>query len=247
MATAWFRFHGELHAFLPRAHRGESFSHACARAATLKNAVEALGVPHTEAARLLVNGMPATLDRIVREGDEVEVFPWSETGAAQPDIERRFVADAHMGGLARFLRMLGFDTIHENALPDAEIRRLAWEERRIVLTRDRELLKCREIHFGCYVHERKPEAQLREVAARFDLAASARPFTLCLRCNLPLEPAGDAQVRAYALPAVVERYRVFLRCSGCARVFWEGTHFARMRAVLLDKVGLPAASQQKQI
>lgn len=247
MATAWFRFHGELHAFLPRARRGESFPHACARAATLKNAVEALGVPHTEAARLLVNGLPATLDRIVREGDEVEVFPWSEKDVAQPDIERRFVADAHLGGLARFLRMLGFDTIHENALPDAEIRRLAWEERRIVLTRDRELLKCREIHFGCYVHERKPEAQLREMAARYGLAAHAHPFTLCLACNVELEPASEAQVRAYAPPEVLEHYRVFHRCAGCERIYWEGSHFARMRAVLLDKFGVPAAPQQKQI
>lgn len=228
--------------FLPLERRDAAFAYTCARAATLKNAIEALGVPHTEAARLLVNGEPATLDRIVREGDAIEVFPWAVQGATL-----RFVADAHLGGLARFLRMLGYDTVHENAMPDALIRRLAYEEKRIVLTRDRELLKCGEIAFGCYVHELKAEAQLREVAARFDLAAYARPFTLCLRCNLPLAPADAAQVRAYALPAVVERYRVFLRCAGCARVFWEGTHFARMRAVLLDQVGIPAASQQKQI
>lgn len=229
MATAWFRFHGELHAFLPRARRGESFSHACARAATLKNAVEALGVPHTEAARLLVNGLPATLDRIVREGDEVEVYPWERQPVLAPP---RFIADAHLGGLGRFLRMLGFDTIHENALPDAEIRRLAWEERRIVLTRDRELLKCREIHFGCYVHERKPEAQLREVAARFDLVVYALPFTLCLCCNLPLQPASEREARAYAPEAKLENYRVFRSCAGCGRIYWEGTHFARMRAAL---------------
>lgn len=241
-STAFFRFHGNLAAFLPLGRRGAAFAHTCARAATLKNAIEALGVPHTETARLLVNGEPATLDRIVREGDAVEVFPWTVQAATL-----RFVADAHLGGLARFLRMLGYDTVHENALPDAQIRRLAHEERRIVLTRDRELLKCREIAFGCYVHELKAETQLREVAVRFDLAAGARPFTLCLRCNLPLEPADDAQVRAYALPAVVERYSVFLRCAGCARVFWEGSHFARMRAVLLDKVGVPAGSRQNQI
>jgi len=242
MATAWFRFHGELHGFLPRARRGESFSHVCARAATLKNAVEALGVPHTEAARLLVNGLPATLDRIVREGDQVEVYPWERQPVQAPP---RFIADAHLGGLGRFLRMLGYDTIHQNALPDAEIRRLAWEERRVVLTRDRELLKCREIHLGCYVHERKPEAQLREVAARFDLGAHARPFTLCLACNVELAPASEAQVRAYAPPEVLEHHRVFHRCAGCERIYWEGSHFARMKAVLLDEVGVRVASQQK--
>lgn len=231
-STAQFRFHGDLAAFLPRERRGEAFEYACARAATLKNAIEALGVPHTEAARILVNGEPATLSRIVRDGDRVEVYPWAVAGGAQPAGERRFIADAHLGGLARFLRMLGFDTVHENALADAEIRRLAWEERRVVLTRDRQLLKCREIFFGCYVRERKPEAQLREVAQRFDLAAHARPFTLCLRCNVLLEPASEEQVRAYALPEVIERYRVFHRCAGCERVYWEGSHFGRMREAL---------------
>jgi hypothetical protein len=229
MGTAKFRFHGSLSEFLPREKRNVEFPHPYARAATLKNAIEALGVPHTEAARLLVNGEPATLDRIVREGDAVEIFPWE----TQPLADRpAFLADAHLGGLARFLRMLGYDTAHENGLADERIRTLAVAERRIVLTRDRELLKCREIFRGCYVHERKAEAQLREVAARFDLAAHARPFTLCLRCNLPLEAAGEEEVRAYARPEVLERHTVFLRCAGCERIYWEGSHFARMRAAL---------------
>lgn len=228
-STALFSFHGNLASFLLRERRGTAFAHTCARAATLKNAVEALGVPHTEAAQILVNGIPATLDRIVREGDVVEIHPWERQPVPVPP---RFLADAHLGGLGRFLRMLGYDTVHENALPDAQIRRLAHEERRIVLTRDRELLKCREIAFGCYVHERKPEAQLREVVARFDLAAHARPFTLCLCCNLPLQPASESEARTYAPEANLEPYRVFRRCAGCARIYWEGSHFARMRAVL---------------
>lgn len=239
MATARFTFHGELAEFLPRERRRSSFDYACARAATLKNAIEALGVPHTEAAQFLVNGTPATLNRIVRDGDIIEVHAWNRQAVAVP---LKFIADAHLGGLARFLRMLGYDTLHENALADAEIRRLAHEERRVVLTRDRELLKCREIFFGCYVHALKPEAQLREVAARFDLAAHARPFTLCLCCNLPLGEATEEQVRAYAPEAVREHYRAFYRCPGCERIYWEGSHFARMRAVLQDKLGVSPIS-----
>lgn len=233
MATARFTFHGELAEFLPRERRRLSFEYACARAATLKNAIEALGIPHTEAAQFLVNGTPATLNRIVRDGDIIEVHAWNRQSVAGP---LRFIADAHLGGLARFLRMLGFDTLHENAIPDADIRRLAHAEQRIVLTRDRELLKCREILFGCYMHALKPEAQLREVAARFDLAAHARPFTLCLCCNLPLDEATEEQVRAYAPEAVLEQYRVFYCCAGCGRIYWEGSHYARMRAVLADNM-----------
>ena len=236
-STAHFRFHGPLGAFLPREQRDREFAYPCARAATLKNAVEALGAPHTEVGRLQVNGSPATLDRIVREGDRIEVFPWPGAAELLPGVERRFVADAHLGGLARFMRMLGFDTLHRNALLDAEIRRLAHDEWRIVLTRDRELLKCREIAFGCYVHERKAEAQLQEVALRFDLAAYARPFTLCLRCNAALEPASAREAQAYAPEANLEHYTVFRRCAGCGRIYWPGTHYERMRATLGRMLG----------
>jgi uncharacterized protein with PIN domain/sulfur carrier protein ThiS len=232
MATAQFRFRGELEDFLPRGRRGRSFAHPCARAATLKNAIEALGVPHTEVALILVNGERATLSRIVREGDAVEVYPWP----AQPEPPvpgvPEFVADAHLGGLARFLRMLGFDTVHEPRIGDARIRELAWRERRIVLTRDRELLKCREIARGCYVHARRTEAQLREVVERYGLAARARPFTLCLVCNVTLEVAEKAQVLERLPPAVAASRERFMHCLRCDRVYWEGSHYARMQAAL---------------
>jgi len=234
---ARFSFEPPLRPFLDRLHRTESFEYGCARAATLKNAIEALGVPHTEVGAVRVNGEPATLQRIVREGDCVEVeaaksgsdpdFP--ESGS-EPDL--RFVADAHLGGLARFLRMLGFDTLHRNAFDDEEIRRLADTEGRVVLTRDRELLKCREIARGAYVRSFKPEAQLREVAARYGLAALARPFTLCLRCNLPLKAVDRAAVAARVPPAVYALHERFVRCPGCDGVFWPGSHYQRMLSAL---------------
>jgi len=229
MATARFRFHGELADFLPRERRNAVFDYACARAATLKNAIEALGVPHTETARVLVNGHAATLDRIVRDGDTVEVHPGTLPPLSDP---ARFLADAHLGGLARFLRMLGYDTLHHNAFTDDEIRRLAREERRVVLTRDRELLKCREILRGCYVHALKPEAQLREVAARYALAGQARPFTLCMICNIALEPVQKSTIAGELPSEVAARYDWFRRCAGCARIYWPGSHYERMRSAL---------------
>ncbi|MDH4096067.1 MAG: Mut7-C ubiquitin/RNAse domain-containing protein [Betaproteobacteria bacterium] len=233
MADASFRFHGVLHDFLPRQHRGVAFTHACARAASLKNAIEALGVPHTEVGRLTVNGARATLQRIVREGDAVEVFAKGEELGSDPI----FLADAHLGGLARFLRMLGFDTLHDHAFADRDIRRLAHEERRIVLSRDRELLKCREIARGCYVHALKAEAQLREVAERYGLAARARPFTRCLRCNFELRPVAKAEIEDALPPKVRETQERFVRCEGCGRIYWPGSHYARMRAALGDLLG----------
>jgi uncharacterized protein len=230
--TAEFRFFGELADFLPRDKRNASFRYTYARAATLKNAIEALGVPHTEVGRVSVNGAPATLQRIVREGDHVEVSPWQPQHSIIPESERRFLADAHLGGPARFLRMLGYDTSHDNAIADEEIRRRAREERRIVLTRDRDLLKCADIARGAYVHALKPEQQLREIAGRYGLAAGARPFTLCLHCNLPLDPADKASVAARLPENVGALHTSFRHCRGCDRVYWHGTHYERMLETL---------------
>lgn len=229
MSTATFKFHDDLGVFLPAALRGHAFDYTCARAATLKNAIEALGVPHTEVGAVTVNGEPATLQRIVRENDVIEIYP--------PRIEKMgsvpiFLADAHLGGLARFLRMLGFDTLHRNAFEDAEIRRLAEEDGRIVLTRDRELLKCREIRRGCYVRALKPEKQLQEVAARYGLAALARPFTLCLHCNLELKAIDKGAVAHRVPEKVLLLHETFSYCGGCDRVYWPGSHYERMRLAL---------------
>lgn len=238
MASARFRFHGDLARFLRADCRQEPLDYACARAATLKNAIEALGVPHTEVGRIGVNGEPATLQRIVRDGDVVEVF---EIGidpiSGEMGSDPIFLADAHLGGLARFLRMLGFDTLHENAFADDEIRRIAADEQRIVLSRDRELLKCREIARGCFVRALKPEAQLREVAARYNLAVSARPFTLCLNCNVPLEPVEKSAV-AHRVPETVLRLQhAYTRCPACGGVFWPGSHYQRMLEALKPVIG----------
>jgi len=238
MATATFRFHGELAEFLPHERRGSAFAHACARAATLKNAIESLGVPHTEAGRLTVNGEPATLARIVREADAIEVFPQHATDVAI-DEAPSFIADAHLGGLARLLRMLGFDTLFENAYTDRQILQLIARERRILLTRDRELLKCRDVFRGCFVRALKAESQLNEVVARYALARHARPFTLCLHCNVRLEAADPGAVAARVPEPIAARYTRFARCPGCSRIYWEGSHWARMRAMLGPVLAAP--------
>jgi uncharacterized protein with PIN domain len=237
MANARFCIHPDLAPFLAPERRACSFEYACARAATIKNALEALGIPHTEVGRLAVNGAAATLDRIVRDADEIAVHGWSGAGATQSAAQLRFVADAHLGALARFLRMLGFDTEHDNALSDDTIRRLAAASQRIVLTRDRELLKCRDVATGAYVRALRPDAQLQEVCARFGLISRARPFTLCLCCNVALAPVSKASVLE-RLPAQVARsHEKYYRCARCQRVYWPGSHYLRMRAALERTLG----------
>ena len=242
MVMATFRFYEELNDFLAPNRRRHAFDCSCARAATVKHMIEALGVPHTEVELVMVNGESVGFERMLGDGDRVAVYPKFETFDVsslvrvreQPLRVSRFVADAHLGGLARLLRMAGFDTLYDNNFGDSEIEIIAAQDARIVLTRDRDLLKRRSITHGCYVRMLKPAQQLREIFDRLDLARSARPFTLCLHCNAPLRVIDQELVRERIPPRVVASYEHFSACDMCQRVFWEGTHWQRMRAMLAD-------------
>jgi uncharacterized protein len=242
MVTATFRFYEELNDFLARPLRRQSFSCRCARAATAKHMIEALGVPHTEVELILVNGESVGFEHPLADGDRVAVYPKFEAFDIRPLLRVRaaplrepcFVADAHLGGLAQLLRLAGFDTLYDNNYPDDEVEALAAAEHRIVLTRDRELLKRRTITHGCYVRALKPQLQLREIFERLDLAASARPFRLCLSCNSPLHALARDEARERVPTGVFERQTRFVTCDVCRRVFWEGSHWQRMRALMDD-------------
>jgi uncharacterized protein len=235
-----FRFYEELNDFLAPERRRREFTVPCARAATTKHMIEALGVPHTEVELILLNGASVGFGALLREGDRVAVYPKFEAFditsllrvRQQPLRDTRFVADVHLGSLARLLRMMGFDTLHDNGFADNEIARIALAQSRIVLTRDRDLLKRRSITHGCYVRALRPQQQLREVFERLDLARSARPFTLCPGCNAALHAVAKAQVEQQLPAGVRELYDRFGMCGVCGRLFWEGEHWRRVRALV---------------
>ncbi|MDB5936655.1 MAG: Twitching motility protein PilT [Massilia sp.] len=243
MVTAIFRFYGELGDFLAPARRQQAFASPCAQAATAKHMIEALGVPHTEVELVLVNGEPSRFDHLLADGDRVAVYPRFATLdlGALPQLRqpapRRFVADAHLGGLARLLRMAGFDTLYDNDFGDDEIARIASDDGRLVLTRDRELLKRRNIEHGRYVHALRPAAQLVEVVDRLGLAPGATPFTLCLHCNAALRGVDKTAVLEQLPPMVRELHEEFRTCDVCHRVYWKGSHWRRMRALLETSLG----------
>ncbi len=237
---ARFRCYAELNDFLPAARRQREFEASFVADASLKHIIEALGVPHTEVDLILRNGNAATFEERLAEGDRVSIYPVFEAldiGPLQrlraaPLRESRFIADAHLGGLARLLRMAGFDTLYRNDYADDEVLALALTEQRILLTRDRELLKRRELQRACYVHALKPIAQLEEVLARLDLGAAMAPLSRCLACNLPLTPIAREAV-AHRLPeGVRERHQHFAGCRHCGSVLWEGSHFRRMQMLM---------------
>jgi uncharacterized protein with PIN domain len=241
MAVALFRFYEELNDFLAPARRRRDFALDCAENASVKHAIESVGVPHTEVDLILADGVSVGFGHRVSEGERISVYPVFEAfdvGPVQrlrpaPLRDPRFIADAQLGGLARRLRMLGFDTCYDNGAADRDIRAQAAGEHRIVLTRDRQLLICRDVTHGCYVHALKPDEQLREVVDRLHLSARARPFTRCLCCNAALQEVEKAEVLDRLPPAVARRHTRFRRCPSCERVYWPGDHHRRMSEALV--------------
>lgn len=145
----------------------------------------------------------------------------------------RFFADAMLGRLARWLRVLGFDTAYDATLPDPALVRLANAEDRLLLTRDRHLL--RELRPARVLEIRRdpPLEQLREVIAALALEPPGELFTRCLVCNTPLSPplAGDEAARLLP-PSARDLPGPTRRCPNCGRIYWPGSHVRRMRDAL---------------
>lgn len=240
MTIATFRFYEELNDFLPPTRRKREFDYGCARRATVKQAIEALGVPHTEVEVVLVNGESVGFSRLVREGDRVAVYPQFEAldvselvrVRTKPLRRIRFIADAHLGLLAKYLRILGFDTEYARDLGDAQIAEIAENSRRVVLTRDRDLLMHRRITHGVYIRPAQPQRQLEQVVDRLDLLGAIQPFTRCLECNAGLEPADEHTVAARVPEGPRALYARFVLCRSCDKVYWQGSHYRHMQRLV---------------
>jgi len=226
---AQFRFHAELNDLLPRSRREASISLAFNPGQSLKHLVESLGVPHTEIQNARVNGVPVELSYRVQDGDRVEVFP---AGPIRLDGERRFILDNHLGRLAAYLRMLGFDCLYRNDYQDDELAAASSVQGRILLTRDKHLLMRTQVQFGYWVRSKVPRRQLEEVVRRFDLAPAVRPFQRCVRCNGLLQPVSKAEILHRLEPLTRQYYDEFRRCPDCGQIYWKGSHFARMQRLV---------------
>src|SRR5258708_11815161 len=239
-ATATLRFYEELNDFLPADRRKTDVAIEVDRARSVKDAIESAGVPHTEVDLIVVDGNSVDFAHLLRGGERVAVYPMFEALDISPLVrlrpralrEPRFVADGHLGKLARHLRMAGFDTLWSNSWDDDAIVARSLAERRTILTRDKGMLRRREVERGYFVRAVESEAQLAEVVRGLQLESLIAPFTRCRECNVMLEDVPKEEVAARLPEKVRGFYDRFKRCPGCERIYWEGTHFARMQGVL---------------
>ena len=238
--TATFRFYEELNFFLSREWRKRDFEYEFKGTPAIKDTIEAIGVPHTEVEVILVNGEPVDFSYQLQEGDRVSVYPMFESIDVSPLVSLRekplrdpkFICDVHLGKLATILRLLGFDTRYQNDFQDQEIIDLALKEHRIILTCDRGILKNSAVTHGHCVQSRQAMQQAEDVVRRFDLADMAEPFSRCTVCNSNIKPVEKSEIVNELPPKVAATYTEFSRCVGCGRIYWQGSHYDKIRAKL---------------
>lgn len=230
------RAYAELNDFLGPQSRGVPVRRPFRAHQTVKDLVEAMGIPHTEVDLILVNGEPEGFAHRPRSGDRIAIYPVFEAfdiGSATrlrpaPLRHPRFVVDVNLGALARLLRLLGFDVWWRNDADDSTLADISLDHRRVLLTRDRALLKRRAVTHGLFVRSDHAEEQAIEVVRRLDLGARLAPLSRCLRCNGMLVPVRKEDVLDQLEPLTRRYYDEFSRCADCRRIYWRGSHYPRL-------------------
>jgi uncharacterized protein len=231
MRTAVFTFQGDLAFFLPQ-HAAE-ISLAFEDHQSIKHLLESCGVPHVEVGEVLLDGQPIDLGQPAPDGARLHVLP-PRPGCP---VEPRFLLDNHLGQLATFLRMLGFDCLYRNDYQDEEMAALLAQDARILLSRDRRLLMRKVVRYGYCPRSLEPREQLVEVVRRFDLVDRIRPFQRCLRCNTPLVPVEKAAVLDRLEPLTKRYFDEFHLCPHCDQVYWQGSHYEHMQSLIASLQG----------
>ncbi|MBZ5541837.1 MAG: Mut7-C ubiquitin/RNAse domain-containing protein [Acidobacteriia bacterium] len=251
MKQAYVRFYAELNDFLPPVRRRRATAYSFVVSGSVKDMIEALGVPHTEVDVILVNGESVDFSCRVQDGDRISVYPAFESIDVAPVIrlkrqplgEKCFVLDTHLGRLAAYLRMLGFDTVYRNDCQDEELAQIASREGRILLTRDQGLLKRNLVTRGYCVRATLPREQVAEIVERFALARLIVPFQRCVHCNALLQPVRKELVLHRLLPETRQHFEEFYICPACERIYWKGSHYRRMSHLIET---IRARSQRQQ-
>ncbi|MGE5353635.1 MAG: Mut7-C RNAse domain-containing protein [Acidobacteriota bacterium] len=240
MHRAFFRFYEELNDFLPEERRKVRFTHFYTDRTSVKDMIESLGVPHSEIDLILVNGQSVDFSYIVHDDDDISVYPVFESFDVRdlthlrqkPLREPKFVLDVHLGKLARYMRMLGLDTLYDNNYTKDDLVNISIEKRRTILTRDRNILKRNDVTHGYWVRSEDAIKQAREVIERFHLERELKEFSRCMECNGMLESVNKEEVIDEIPPKVEQSQTEFYRCPNCRKVYWKGSHYEKMKKLI---------------
>lgn len=236
-----FRFYGSLNDFLHPLKRQQMFIHWLKGNPSIKDTIEALGVPHPEVELILRNGEPVDFSYGVKAGDFFSIYPHFSSlklnfgKLRNPLLENRFVLDVHLGKLANQMRLLGFDTLYQNNYLDEELAQISHQEQRFLLTRDLALLKRSIVIYGYWIRSKNPESQLKEVLNRFHLFSEISPFKRCLRCNGLITSVDKNSIQEQLKPLTKEHYQEFYQCSECSQIYWRGSHYPKLQN-LIEKI-----------
>jgi uncharacterized protein with PIN domain len=229
------RFYGDLSVFLGSKAGDAVIERRLAEKTSIKDVIESCGVPHPEVDLILVDEQTVGFDHTLANDAKVEVCPVENRGTDRADkpLQRigivRFIADGHLGGLTRNLRLLGFDVAYCQTADDRQLLDVMVRENRALLTRDRRLLMHAIVQHGYWPRSQNADEQTIEVVRRFDLSELIAPFTRCLRCNAPLEAAAKADIIDKLEPLTKIHYHQFRRCPGCKQIYWSGSHFPKLQ------------------
>jgi uncharacterized protein with PIN domain len=230
------RVYAELNDFVPSAARYTAQRRPIRPHQTVKDIVEAAGIPHTEVDLMLVNGESVDFGHHPRPGDRLTAYPMFETldigpltrVRPAPLRDPRFIVDVNLGGLARLMRLMGLDARCEWGADDTALAEAAAAERRVILTRDRGLLKRSNVTHGVFVRSDRPFEQIVEVIRRLDLADRLMPFSRCLRCGGVVTAVAKQDIIDSLEPLTRNYYDTFTQCQDCGRIYWEGSHQQRL-------------------
>ncbi len=240
MKTAYIRFYEELNDFLPTSKRKIRFDLNFFGSPSIKDIAESLGVPHTEIDMILVNGKSVNFNYKLKKDDDISVYPVfesldiSKVQRLRPKPLRRpkFVLDVHLGTLAKYMRMLGFDVEYQNNNTDSQLIELSFNKKRTILTRDLGILKQKQVTRGYWIRNTMPIMQIEEVINRFDLWAEIDEFSRCIRCNSVLK-AIEKEEAIEVIPAKIKNTKhEFYFCRRCRKIYWKGSHYFRMRSFI---------------
>jgi len=237
MNLAYFRFYEELNDFLPLVKRKKLFPYSFSGNPSIKDAIEALGIPHVEVDLILVNSHSVNFSYKLQNADSVSIYPIFEsfditsvTHLREKHLrDLKFILDVHLGKLTKYLRLCGFDSYYQTDCDDQEIISLALSNKRIILTRDIGLLKNKQVTHGYWIRTQHLDEQLKEVFLQFDLKSQIHLFTLCMECNGVLADVPKRDILYRLLPETRQNYQKFKKCPDCDRIYWEGSHYERMK------------------